>query len=781
VAFINIKFNIISTIFILKLEALLFAVFSAILIKKIIVHITGKTRESTYAAIVFLLSPFLFFINFVIMEMDIYAIFFTLLAIYFYIKSYPNDNLIFNFIVFGILVYASLMYYFPLIVILILLVYSKKLKELWFKLFSITTWGIAFLRIYHFFNIWSFINPNSSISPSSNSVFSVYYIFNFQNANMNLFYYAMALLFIVVLSILLKKRDINQYATITISFIIVMSIIQIYNADEFIWILPFLILSLASSDIKKHVDLKIFLSQFYMLPPVLILNIWEGRFGMGTGIFYFGYYFLHRATLINDSIPDPVFFTKILGILFYVILIFILVSFIIIIPRKNKIDRHKIKPEKIHERKIMDRPKNNKKIKVLKAMRHSRLISIVLLIFVASLLIIVPLNTNIEAYNPDFPFGIFIPIPVADNATFNYGFTSNGHNITISPTTAECDRPLILQRNVTGEILNLNMSISSSTGSKLLDCNQLLDMSNLSVSDYTYIPLNNSDILNPYIEQNTSSATNYRSFMWGFSNLSTYRAYGNSTFGYAINTSHQANLVFFFKPVKLEFKQNIVFRLQNGNSTYSLTQYSPRSFSFSYSPSFGIWEPSINIYTNNLYNWYGIELEINKSNISLSLNGKNWIEYPFKNLNSSLLYLGIFQPANFANFNYSYDGYFSDVYGYENQPALNVGYQISNNTNFFTVLNSTVRSVMIKTLVNNTASINFNNHILYSPVFNSILYFGRLNFSIFSINIEINNINIKNSYDTETLSINLILTYIVPAELILLYSYCYVNKKKKYI
>lgn len=673
------------------------------------------------------------------------------------------------------------MYYFPLVIILVLLVYSKKLKELYLKIFSISVWAIAFIYIYHFFNIWSFSNPNSLIAPTSNSVFSLYYLFNFnfQNTNLNLLYYVFAILFIVILNIFLKNKGINKYATITIDLIIVMSVIEIYNADEFIWILPFLVLSLALLNNKKHINLKIFMAQFYMLQPILILNIWEGRFGMGTGVFYFGYYFLHRAILINEILPNPIYITKILDLIFYAILIFISISLFIAFIKENKVKKNIIKSQKIYRKEIITSQKNNINIG-LKAFRHSRLIFILLLIFVASLLIVAPLNINIDAHNPDFPFGIFIPIPVADNASFNYGFTSNGHNITISPTTAECDRPLTFQRNISKEAFNMNMSISSFTDYKILDCNQLLRISNLSLSDYTYIPLNNSTILKPSIEQNISLPFSNQSFIWGFSNMSTYRAYGNSTYGYIINTSHSSNLVFFFKPINLEFRQNIVFRLQSGNSTYDLTQYSVRGFSFSYSPSFGVWEPSFNINVINPYDWYSIELGFNKTNVSLSLNGNNSIEYPFTDLNSTLLYLGIFQPSNFANFNYSYNGYFSNVYSYKDKPKFNIGYEISNNVNSFTVYNSTISSLVIKTMPNNIASLNLNNRVLYSSISNSVLYIGRLNFSIFFINMEVNSINIKNRNDSEILSINLILTYIVPVELILLYSYFYgnINKKK---
>lgn len=778
--FINLKFSIISTVFVLKLEILLFSMGSSLLIEKIAYQLTGNERKSNYLSLVFLFSPFLFFINFILMEMDIFAIFFTLLSIYLYNKTCADNNLVYFIPIFGILVFASLMYYFPLIIILVLLIYSSKIKEFIFKVFSVLFWGFVFLFPYHFYHIWSFSNPSSIIGGSSPSIFSIYYVLNssFNNIGSNLFYYIFIIMTIVIVIFYFKKKGINKYISMTLGLIIILLTIEIYTADEYIWVLPFAILSMLAVDIKNHFNLKILLVQIYMLPAIFVLNIWQGRFGMGTGIFYFSYSFLHRAIIINEIMPKPILITRISDLLFYAMLISISIFIIKSSLHKYVFDNSINNLNTVHKSTSSIGLVNSSK-KFLSFLHHSRLIISIVLIVITLLLIVEPLSPNINVSKPDFPFGIFIPIPVADNGSINYAFTSNGHNVSISPTVEDYNQPLTFQRNISNECFNANISITSLTNSRQLDDTQILNLSNLSVSAYTYINLNNAQEYKIYKAINVSAIGYRSSFMWGYSNISIYKSYGNSTYEYIFNTSQQKYFVFFFKPIDLEFKENVVFRIQNGNSTYDLIQYSPTDFSFDYSLSFAKWAQPINIDIGNVFNWNSVDLEFSDKNISLSLNGNSWLQFPFLAQKSTVMYVGIYQNSKFANFNNSYNGYFSKVYNFTRSPVLKIGYIIAKSNLSFAILNSSVKNLEIETFQNRSAALKLNNQIIWSPLSDSTLKLGRLNYSTLNINIEFNSISFKDVIVSKDLSVNLILTYIMPTEILLAFSFFYEKNHKK--
>ena len=125
----------------------------------------------------FLLSPFLFYVNYIHVEQDIIAIFLTLVSFYFICFS---EKLLFKFAGAILLAYASFFYLFPILLVPSILVYQKSKKD---SIFLFIILASAILLFYASFlaNLnWSVVSNGVGLStaPIGGPGVSIFTIWN---------------------------------------------------------------------------------------------------------------------------------------------------------------------------------------------------------------------------------------------------------------------------------------------------------------------------------------------------------------------------------------------------------------------------------------------------------------------------------------------------------------------------------------------------------------------------------------------------------------------------
>ena len=756
-------FDIFISVLFSKVEIIVFFLMTSFVFSQIILQITHSTSKSNLYFAIFLFSPVFFFVNFVEWEFDIFPIFFSLLALNIYLSS-PLKKSCFYLPTFGLLVFASFMYYFPAIIIVVLLMYSQTKREFVYKLISVLFFTAIYFLSFFFLNIWVPTNPIEAINPSGPSIVSTWYIlatFGFNLSQTYIVFVTVAVI-VVVTCIYLRHIGANLFLAITVSFTILFLTVEIYNLDEFIWLLPFFMITLASLEITHREKLLAILIQLYLLPVIFVMNIWEGRFGMGTGVFYFSYNFLGKNIPINGVIPFPVQFTVIADTIIFALLITIVTWFVLKSKFRNIGSPTGNKISGLDNAQLSSGDKTSITFKSF--FRSFKRISTVIVIIVVLLILILPLPSGIHDQNPNFPFGIMIPIPVADNPSISYAYSQNYSTVTFSPTNSSYNTPVIFERNMSQESLLMNFSVLSG-GARGLSLSKVFNFSSLSIDTFSYYNISADDQLPMNFEKNTSDANDSSFFMWDNIDLPTYKTYGNSIISFNSSIQNGENFLFFFKPIDLSFPQNIVFRLRvyGTNTTIDLTQNDLSEFSFSESISFGVWTTKYFVLPH-VYQWYAADIEFANSTISLSLNGNSPLSFNYTGNNAKfLLYLGKFGTHSYYNDNNSYSGYFSPVYQSMRVNNIADGFEMENSSVKRFYNTSSLINIIVKTLNEYNVIMTYKGKSFWSTISaNKILEIGRINFSSQTITARINSIQIESYVSFNLIKIILILTYVLP-------------------
>jgi hypothetical protein len=789
------NYNILFFSFSIKFFAFISTIISAYLTQEILLKLNVNKRTAKTAFLLFLFSPILFLVNYVNMEQDIFPIMFSLLAFLMYLntENYAKNKTLGRIAYTFILVFATFMYFFPILILVAIVPYSKRFSDTIIKGFFALAFFLVFLMVFHFSGIWNLITPNSAIGSGSNSVFSILYVAGILSRSTPFITYFefLFIILVIIVAVLFSHFKIPIYLELSLTFTLLLFLIQIYSVDEYIWVLPFYIISFATLSNSKLMWIKLLAIQFYFIPFEIVYNIYAGRIGMGSGIFYLSYLFNHNPTYLLYTIPHAIYISKILDILSYISMAIILVYIFIILFHSDMKKNLKSDQNVFSENSDFLYPKYpvNSQYNLIKYSISSKKaffgkISIILVVFIILSLSVYPLFSNSTLNGNEAPLGIFNPIPTVYNSSDTFEIINHGKSIIISPTSSIYGSTYF-ERNISGIklFLNMNVSIDKFNG-KLFDTS-ILDLPGISVSAFSYINLDNLIKLAPNVTSNVSELRNVSSYTWGNDHLEIYSMVGTSEIYYNNLTNlilSGKNIIFFFQQTKILNHQNILLRLKYGNQTYSVLQYN-NEFSYAVSPRFGVWI-SQNITIPEIQTWNVADLVFRDGSLYFNVNGYEVGSFPLNKTKGPVeLHLGEFSTNIVDPYNYSYYGYISNIYCGTNEQTL-IGFSIISSTSkSFLSLNKNYINLDVKTYSGilssvNNVSVNYVFYKLsYEMLKNPSIYFGALSYSPYYLNFTINSFVIgSSSGNNNILVLTLLIDYAIPAMIMGVY-FNYYRKK----
>jgi len=787
------NFNFFYYIFSFKIFQLLMSVLSSILIYKIVIDVSGSEHRTKAAFLSFLFSPFIFFVNFVHVEQDSIGIFFALLSLYILLifKEKRKKDFVLSFAGSMLLWYSIFLYYLPAALIPTLLIYQKTKKKFVNLLISLMIGFFYFYLPLKIINFWDFTRNffgitylathNLNVSTAAfNSIlqFSNYPLLSLQNIiyiqnNIGFIFNLIFIILIFIIPLLSRKLNYPIYSSFSLVLISLFILVNLGNMDEYIWIIPFIIISFAISLKDKFLAGKLLLVQIYMVPVLMVFNMWDASsYGSGTGIFYLSDLQFHNAMYVWQIIPYPFIFTKIMN--FFTLLSLIFLAQLLIYKSRNLGYQDNIRFKYYLSIETIKNSLISLKNYLINIFLKFKFIHIDkdikkyflskdLTFFIGLIIIFLLLfgnftggvNPEINNSNPNFPIGIFLPTDFIMNQNMSYELINNDHSIYITPTNYSFNyppyNPLYFYRNLTDEKLIMGLKVSVIDNYEHLHNITIFKEGSTSINLLNFINISNeSRFLNPYFVNNSTLSYEHIPIVYGNLSIPIYNFTGSSVVYYSIIPSDYEGYRFYilFHSDLQKWPQNMVFTTSYNNSNFQIQLFATSSgnyFLYYHIPGIS-WNVSHIWYNSNNY-WNLVSFYINNTSITVNFNNiyAQSINYNFSNKSIPfILSVGKYWNYGFTNYKYAFKGQISAIIASKNNISLNnenlyISYNDSKNNNLkfnYVPLKNNTALISINYFDNNLKIVSNNLSLNISNV-SPILEFGRLSNSTLPLTFQI--------------------------------------------
>lgn len=463
-------FDIGGAVIFYKLLNAVLSVLSALIVAKMVGRWTGSDRARTRAFVALLLSPALFFYSFLQVQLDIYGIFWTLVALYvFYFPPRPLAGEFRRIAVsMALLAFAVYVYVFPLALVPVLVIYGRSNRERWTVLATATVGIVLYVAAYVALGIYSPTSPAGVASNASASVFSLPFVIgNLASVRWTDELYALWAVLAIVIPYALWRWGVGVLAAMFASFVAAFLVLPIYNGDEFVWVLPWLTMALVLNAGPRGPPWRtLLLAQCVLLPNVAVFNLYAGRPGLGTGLYYLFYGQFGVPYMVGAHIPGLEFIARLLT----GITLAVLVWLAIVVCRASRHVRARderppgsspspglVSPGVLPHWHLADRREVVGRARPSGGISAVWVSSVVVLgvFVVAAAVSSVP--ATYQASSPSFPAGLFTHS--SDDYLTNYTTTDDGRTAVLPATETAYPQPLDFRRNSTGEQLSFTLSI----------------------------------------------------------------------------------------------------------------------------------------------------------------------------------------------------------------------------------------------------------------------------------------------------------------------------------
>lgn len=661
-SYVGSGYNIYVAVVVLKLILLYFTLLTGYVLYSI-AKIRGTTKPS-YVLIFLLLSPSLIFVNYIMTQLDIIPIFFTILSIYLLRYHYKlRENNIYLIISAISLSLGTFFYFIPILIFPTLLIYTGGARNK-IKLFLST---IVILSIFYAIGVLFMQGGNlptaSTLLPSSSTISYYYGLEHYVSLSLPNYLILLGVISCLI-PLITKKFGIMEPVAM---FIVILLCLYVFvdTVDELLFILPFSILILLESKPERFKFTNLLVLNSYPLVGLFLINFYMGT-GYQAGIFYFGYEVFHKNILFIKSIQNYFLWAKIFNISLIISLV-LSVFYLLIRFRKTdnslegKMNRI-IKEKEVH----FSFSKANTKWKRIFT------ILIIVLIVLSSLAFnfIYPSindNKNVTSF-PLYSFGS-TPMPIGKET---YSVVGNSLLFYPSSPIVDLNRSLNLQSIKTTLIEGVHGNTPTEiplVHSNLFTINYTSNFALNSISRSCVSPFSTSDV-NTTFTKNTPLNSN-----------STCSSLGlNGSLYYSINDSKWLNnyYYFLFKPIGFSLLQSILLQIHEKNTILEIVLY----------PGHGVLAKYGSSKTNNSgnYRWQNLAvfpfnkaswnyLILNPVDGSLHINLDN-STYAIKENCSRANITNINIGDNGGGSNYSYRGFVTGLFDSSMAPTIAYSHSI---------------------------------------------------------------------------------------------------------
>ena len=590
---------IVSVAFIKSIQ-LAASVAASLLVFKLATKRGASPTNARWAFLAFLFSPVLFYLNYIQVEQDILGIAISLLAFYVLLDSIEGRETSYAILLIGFLLlwYSVFLYYLPIVLAIVVLVYQKDLRRFFVALSALALALLFFLVPLTILHLWDFLG-NISGTTSSGALVSVYSILNLLAPGFNGPYgpalssvnFVLTLIWIglvVAVPLLSRFLRFGPLVPTTALFAATFMLLQIYNGDEFVWVLPFATVLLATT-LERHVLASLLLLQLYMLPVLLLSNMYAAPgAGAGTGVYYLGYLQFHQAVSIAPLIPNFKVLSKVLDVAAFVGLGSVF-GLAYEFSRRSR-------PTHAHTAEAVDASATSRAddesaephrtfwgsgtgVPRWTLTRQARgwfglWVAVGLLALFLGSTVSFPATTaaSVSLSGSDqFPLGLFDSYSVM-NGTLTYDTVQQGKAVYIAPSSQIFDYPVEFSRNISDENFQMNFSITGAgpTGANFeVPVLQVGDLRTLLSNSVVMAP--NTTTVFPTVAQNTSLYTLNNPLVAELPALPTFFLTGASVLEYPIDLSGPTGQYYFLFHVTGDwYSENVIFLCQLGATSFEL-------------------------------------------------------------------------------------------------------------------------------------------------------------------------------------------------------------------
>lgn len=682
----------------LKVFAIVATVALAGFVYKIARRFTLSDSRARAAFLATIASPFLFFVSFVWVEQDVIGLAFAVAGLYFLIPLTTSDTLSRRDIALGsgLLVYGMFLYYFPLIVLWSLLVFSRTWKKGISFGIAIAGWTLFFYGAYAFGGFWQFSTNFSGAFQLVNEV-PTYSILNLATpgfggpftplaTQVSFWMLVSCVVAVLVLPIALRFAGGSVLLSVVVTMTLPFLLAKIYNGDEIVWVVPFVVIFLATQIEERHLRFWLLASQCCLIPQFILANMWNSAgFGSGSGVFYFTYLQFHNSTAIYTLFPQFYLVSKLLDLATFLLLLGLCLAAVWISRTRTplrapslvrlanldkreadsivetKSDLEGARGPSAHPARGLPRRGLLREINTLG--RNTSFWAIVVLVALTAVTVLPVSHTSQITYsgNDPFPFGLF-GTPPPPNPSLTYSISGNGEVVEITNETGPAGPvPTSFTRDLSGQSLaaSFEMSVPETENATFVD--PVANLGSTTVFALGQLSLPNDAItVAPFHEENVTGysatvpiARGQPIYLWNMS--------GHSISQYAINLSQMefGTLGLFFNPYASSYTQNLLFYAQLPGETEELF-VAEGSLYFAVLIPGQPWvlypESTLNGPLSGPYSWHSILFSVEPTQLAFFLDGRIVHTTPLAADAQMGLNVGAYLPASPFYGNYAFVG-----------------------------------------------------------------------------------------------------------------------------
>lgn len=548
-----------------------------------------------------LLSPLAFFVSFVWVEQDVVAIAIALLGLLAILRADRSGAARWEEPVgFGLVAFAAFMYYFPVALLPTLVLFSRSASQAARRLLAIVLTLGGFAIWFLFFPGWNFATNAVGVTGANGSI-SVYSILTLIGNGLfapatSLQTQVVAGLVVVLigaelaLPILFRWKRVSLEVSLAVAIALPFLLLNIENADEFLWPLPFLLLASLAARPNGVRAIWVWLVQAYAIPVIFVANLWDAPGpGAGSGIFYWGFAQFGNAVTVSAYIPHAVLATQVADLLTWLALLSLLIGLI----RLNRVSSRKSSSERPgvaewrrwkpdptisyeDERGADGRWRGPGR----RGRNRSRWVAVALFVVVGVTLASLQFpSPTLRAGNSDqFPVGFFTAYSVA-NASVTYSIVPGQNAVSIAPNYGDSSslatpwQTVGFSRNIDGETVAMDLAVTVDTPPARPYNTTIFSYGSTGLNVVLpFDPPVPSSLMTPRMVANVTRAPALTSVQF-VGQLTGGLVFNGSSFGVFDPTPislPDGQLTFLFRWSGVALPENVVMTLYRGNVTYQV-------------------------------------------------------------------------------------------------------------------------------------------------------------------------------------------------------------------
>jgi hypothetical protein len=668
-------------------------------------HSSDKSRAALFAV---LASPFLFFFTFVYVEQDVIPLALVLAGTYFLLPHTSEGRLPVLDLTLGtgLLVYGAFLYYFPIIVIWSLLVFSNSWRKSIAFVIAISSWTVVLYSTYAFRGFWPFFsNLSGTLQPAGKvPVFSVLNLFvpvfnspfTSLATQVSTVFLAICAVLSIAIPILLRARRGSLFLSLSLGMALPFLFTKIYNADETVWVIPFVTLFLVTQIGERNIRFWLLLSQCWLVPVIVLFNMWTAAgYGAGTGVYYLTYTQFHAPIVIYNLFPDPGALSTALDLAAFSILAALCLVLVSLDRPRWRSWGELVKTSKLWFRDRFHGGRTSRPAapnpparfhfrpsiarRLLRAKGSTLAGSVFALAIVISLAS--PTTSQQISYTGEapFPLGLFSSNPIP-NPDVTYGLSADGRTLEISNASGPAG-PTDFTRNLTGQFLSASVEMSVPLAQNLTFADPVA-----AVGQTTVLYQNQLGLIgawNPIMPFHAENISSYNGSVpissapvLSLSNLSGY-----SIRQYSLNLTgtQPESIVLFFLPAEITYGQNLIFYSELPGQEQELFILGTTLY-FGYKSNLSLnWTYVPETVPDGPFTWTAVLLQAENGTMHFSLDGLQIHTTPVSPGSAVNLNVGAFLPGDAYYHRYAFTGLLSELlYVPSTQlpyvPAIGVGF-----------------------------------------------------------------------------------------------------------